>query len=88
MAGLLFLFTVFGFVLVAHWALKNDGLKADELGSGLLAMRAPGEGVKQKSVPKWKKAGVPERTNRVAAREKKSSANPRWQRNLLRDKTR
>jgi hypothetical protein len=83
MSGLLFLLTVCGFVLVAHWAMRNDGMKADELGSGLLAMRVPGTAAKQKTVPKWKKAGALERPNRAALREKKSSSAPRWQRNLL-----
>ena len=88
MSGLLFLFTVCGFVVVVHWALRNDGMKADELGSGLLAMRVPGAQANQKSVPKWKKSGVPERQNRIVQREKKSSGKARWQRSFLYGKAR
>ena len=38
MSGLLFLFTVAGFVLIAYWAYRNDAMGLQECGSGLLAM--------------------------------------------------
>ena len=81
MSGLLFLAGVVVFVLIVQWAYKNDALKADEIGSGLLAMRlAPA--AKQKSVPKWKKAGVLDRTQVAAAPEKPVSAKARWRRSF------
>jgi len=80
MSGLLFLAGVCGFVLIVLWAYKNDGLKADELGSGLLAMRIPG-GEKQKTVPKWKKSSLPERF-KAKPELKKSARKAHWQRSL------
>ena len=80
MSGFLFQAGVCGFVLIVLWAYKNDGLKADELGSGLLAMRVPG-GEKQKTVPKWKKSTLPERSAARAA-PKKATRAARWQQSL------
>lgn len=77
MSGLLFLGNVCGFVLIVLWAFKNDGLKPEEFGSGLLAMR-PLSPEKQKSVPKWKKSGVLDRSGLTARAEKKVSK-ARWQ---------
>lgn len=77
MSGLLFLAGVCAFVLIVFWAYKNDGLKADELGSGLLAMRIAG-GEKQKTVPKWKKSAMPERS-KTQAEPKKPGRKARWQ---------
>jgi hypothetical protein len=57
MSSLLFLGFVGGFVLIAYWAFKNDGMASGESGAGLLAMQQPA-GAKQKSVPKWKKNRV------------------------------
>ena len=57
MSSLLFLGFVGGFVLIAYWAFKNDGMTSDDSGTGLLAMQQPA-GAKQKSVPKWKKNKV------------------------------
>lgn len=79
MSGILFLAGVCGFLLIVLWAYKNDGLKADELGSGLLAMRIAG-GEKQKTVPKWKRAALPERPLVKAAPKKAGKA--RWQKSL------
>ena len=81
MSGLLFLFGVTGFILIVYWAFKNDGMKPDETGSGLLAMRLL-TAAKQKSVPKWKKAAMPDRPRVSAAQEKKPSAKASWQRSL------
>ncbi|HEY2834967.1 MAG TPA: hypothetical protein VGI89_00265 [Rhizomicrobium sp.] len=80
MSGFLFLAGVCGFVLIVLWAYKNDGLKADELGSGILAMRLAG-GEKQKTVPKWKKSGMPERFQAKAGPKKTTRAS-RWQQSL------
>jgi hypothetical protein len=80
MSGLLFLAGVCGFIIIAFWAFKNDGLKAEELGSGILAMRLAG-GEKQKTVPKWKKSAVTDRP-RVKAGPEKSSRKARWQQSL------
>jgi hypothetical protein len=80
MSGLLFLTGVCGFVLIVLWAYKNDGLKADELGSGLLGMRIPG-GEKQKTVPKWKKSALPERS-KAKPELKKPAREAHWQRSL------
>ena len=88
MSGLLFLLTVCGFIAVVHWSYRNDGMKADELGTGLLAMRVPGADANPKSVPKWKKTAVTDRQNRTAQREKKGSGKARWQREFLYGKTR
>lgn len=77
MSGLLFLAGVCGFVLIVLWAYKNDGLKADELGTGLLAMRVPG-GEKQKTIPKWKRSGLKEQAP-VEADLKKTARKARWQ---------
>ena len=80
MSGLLFLAGVCGFVLIVFWAYKNDGLKADQLGSGLFAMRIAG-GEKQKTVPKWKKSAMPERS-KAAVEPKKPAHKARWQQSL------
>lgn len=80
MSGLLFLAGVCGFILIAFWAFKNDGLKAEELGSGILAMRPVG-GEKQKTVPKWKRTAVTDRP-RVKPDPKKTSRKARWQHSL------
>jgi hypothetical protein len=77
MSGLLFLASIVGFIVIVLWAYKNDGLKADELGSGLLAMRLTSE-AKQKSVPKWKKSAMPERSKADALVEKPAHK-ARWQ---------
>ena len=79
MSGLLFLAGVCGFILIVLWAYKNDGLKAEELGSGLLAMRLPGA-EKQKTVPKWKKSALPERS--LVKPAPKKASNARWQQSL------
>jgi len=79
MSGLLFLAGVCGFILIAFWAFKNDGLKADELGSGILAMRLVGE--KQKTVPKWKRTALTDRPL-VKSEPKKASRKARWQQSL------
>ncbi len=81
MSGLLFLGAVGGFVLIAWWAFKNDGMELHESGSGLLAMQLT-EASKQKSVPKWKKAGLMEGP-RPAQQRKPAAVQPRWQRTLL-----
>ena len=39
MSSLLFLGFVGGFVLIAYWAFKNDGMATDASGTGLLAMQ-------------------------------------------------
>jgi len=80
MSGLLFLAGVCGFILIVFWAYKNDGLKADELGSGFFAMRTLG-GEKQKTVPKWKRAALPER-GQVQKEPKKPSRKARWQKSF------
>jgi len=80
MSGLLFLANVCGFVLIVLWAFKNDGMKPDEFGSGLLAMQPLGP-EKQKTVPKWKKSGFPARPMLAAVAEKKPSK-ARWQKSL------
>ena len=82
MSGLLYLAGVGGFILIIYWAFKNDAMKPDETGSGILAMRVPEAAAKQKSVPKWKKAGVLERPRLAAAKEKKPAGKSRWQRSL------
>ena len=86
MSGLLFLAGVSGFVLIVYWAYKNDSMKPDELGSGLLAMRLP-DAAKQKSVPKWKKAGQLQRQS-LDSRPEKSSSKARWQKSLQYGKNR
>ena len=86
MSGLLFLAGVSGFILIVYWAYKNDSLKPDELGSGLLAMRLP-DAAKQKSVPKWKKAGQLHRQS-PPSRPEKSSGMARWKKSLHYGKSR
>ena len=78
MSGLLFLAGVCGFVVIVLWAYKNDGLKADELGAGFLAMRVPG-GEKQKIVPKWKKSGLKKQAP-AAVDTNKTARKAHWQR--------
>ena len=85
MSGLLFLFTVAGFVLIAYWAYRNDAMGLQEYGSGLLAMRRPI--VKAKPVPKWKKAGTvvvegPRRLGRMKAKAETENK-PGWKRSFL-----
>ena len=79
MSGLLFLVAVCGFMLIAYWAYRNDGMKPDECGSGLLAMRLPGT-ANQKSVPKWKKTVE---GHRRPARPEKAAKAPGWRRGFL-----
>ena len=79
MSGLLFLAGVCGFILIVLWAYKNDGLKADELGSGILAMRIAG-GEKQKTVPKWKKSALSDRP--LVKPAPKASRKARWRQRL------
>lgn len=80
MSGLLFLFAVAAFVLIAYWAYRNDTMAIGEEGSGLLAMRS--EAPKAKPVPKWKKAAEPRES---AARQPSPAAGrePAWKRNFL-----
>jgi hypothetical protein len=81
MSGLLFVFAVGGFVLIAYWAYWNDGIQAGEGGSGFLAM-VPFAGTKQKVVPKWKKTtalGV----RRQKAAKKTGTGKPLWQQGFL-----
>lgn len=80
MSGLLFLFAVAGFVLIAYWAYRNDAMGLRECGSGLLAMRATD--AKAKPLPKWKKAGPAaiEAPRRLKA---PGNAKPGWKRTLL-----
>lgn len=80
MSGLLFLASIVGFIVIVLWAYKNDGLKADEVGSGLLAMRLTSE-TKQKSVPKWKKSAMPERS-KAGVRVEKPAHKARWQKSF------
>jgi hypothetical protein len=84
MSGLLFLFTVAGFVLIAYWAYRNDAMGLQDCGSGLLAMRVPT--AKVKPVPKWKKAGpVLESPRRLGRMKAKAEADPKpgWKRSFL-----
>ena len=81
LSGLLFLFGVSGFVLIAYWAYWNDGIQAGDGGSGLLAMASPAS-AKQKTVPKWKKT-MGSGTSRQKAPKKTSAAKPRWQQTFL-----
>jgi hypothetical protein len=89
MSGLLFLFTVAGFVLIAYWAYRNDAMGLQDCGSGLLAMRTPT--AKVKPVPKWKKAGpviagpVIENPRRLGRMKAKAEAEhkPGWKRSFL-----
>jgi hypothetical protein len=80
MSGLLFLFTVAGFVLIAYWAYRNDAMGLQESGSGLLAMSMAA--AKPKPLPKWKKSGPAEIE---APRRSKAAGNakPGWKRTLL-----
>jgi hypothetical protein len=80
MSGLLFLFAVAAFVLIAYWAYRNDAMGTGENGSGLLAMRS--EAPKPKPMPKWKKAADPrEAEARPAAPA--AGREPAWKRNFL-----
>jgi hypothetical protein len=81
MSGLLFLFSVAGFVLIAYWAFRNDAMGLQECGSGLLAMRtlAP----KSKPLPKWRKAGPVIESPRRLKRLKAAGRKPGWKRTLL-----
>ena len=87
MSGLLFLFFVAGFVLIAYWAYRNDAMGLQECGSGLLALRAAAP--KTKPLPKWKKttpvSESPRRANRLKAA---AGRKPGWKRTLLYDAAR
>ncbi len=83
MSGLLFLIAVGGFVFIAYWAYRNDGIQAGEGGSGLLAMVSIAA-AKQKVVPKWKKATAPGAWRRKSAKKTVSTAKPLWQHSFLR----
>ena len=80
MSGLLFLFAVAGFVLIAYWAYRNDAMGLRECGSGLLAMRAPD--AKAKPLPKWKMAG-PAAIEAPGRLKAPGNAKPGWKRTLL-----
>jgi hypothetical protein len=82
MSGLLFLIAVGGFVFIAYWAYRNDGIQAGEGGSGLLAM-VSFAAAKQKVVPKWKKTTVPGAWHQKAAPKKVSTTKPLWQQSFL-----
>ena len=82
MSSLLFLGFVGGFVLIAYWAFKNDGMATDASGTGLLAMQQPA-GAKQKSVPKWKKNKVTG-TLPQPVRGDAAAAKPLWRKALHR----
>jgi hypothetical protein len=84
MSGLLFLAGVGGFVLIITWAFTNDGMKPEEFGSGLLAMRMAAA-AKQKTVPKWKKSALSERPLIKAPRQK-DVPKPRWRQTFLHGK--
>jgi len=84
MSGLLFLAGVGGFILIITWAFKNDGMKPEEFGSGILAMQ-PANEAKQKTVPKWKKSALKRAPARVA--KKKDVPKPNWRRTFLYGKT-
>ena len=81
MSGLLFLAGVGGFVLIIYWAFTNDGMKPEEFGTGLLAMRLADAG-NQKTVPKWKKSALTGHPL-VKAPQKKDAPKPRWRQNFL-----
>lgn len=81
MSGLLFLFSVAGFVLIAYWAFRNDTMQADACGSGLLAMKVVAAGT-LKSAPKWKKVKTPE-APRQLGRPEKAQAAASWRRTLV-----
>ncbi len=80
MSGLVFLFAVAGFVLIAYWAYRNDAIGLEECGSGLLAMSAAA--AKAKPLPKWKKTGP---AAIEAPRQLKGSghAKPGWKKTFL-----
>jgi hypothetical protein len=84
MSGLLFLFSVAGFVLIAYWAFRNDAMGLNENGSGLLAMRASSAS-KPKSMPKWKKEpqAVIESSRRLGRMKAVGEKKPLWNRALL-----
>ena len=86
MSGVLFLATVCGFVAIAYWALRNDAMKLDEYGSGLLAMK-PTPAEEPKALPNWKKAAVAQE-RRPAKWRHDGSGKPHWRRALLYGKSR
>ncbi|MGZ5921463.1 MAG: hypothetical protein ACXWLJ_00580 [Rhizomicrobium sp.] len=81
MSGLLFLFTVAGFVLIAYWAYRNDAMGLQECGSGLLAMSAVA--AKAKPLPKWKKTGPAVVIEAPRRLKTAGTAKPGWKRTLL-----
>ena len=81
MSGLLFLFSVAGFVLIAYWAYRNDAMGLQECGSGLLAMSAVA--AKAKPLPKWKKAGPAVIDGPAPLEGRRERAKPGWKRTLL-----
>ena len=78
MSGLLFLGAVSGFVMIAYWAFRNDAMRPDECGSGLLAMQLPSAAT-AKSVPQWKKVGLIQGPRRAET----AAGKPHWKRTLL-----
>jgi hypothetical protein len=80
MSSLLFLLTVAAFVVLAYWAYRNDGMGANESGSGVLAMQV--DGPKTKPVPKWKKAAEPPAERSPLSLP--AGPNPGWKRDLRR----
>jgi hypothetical protein len=83
MSGLLFLIADCGFVFIAYWAYRNDGIQAGQGGSGLLAM-VPFVATKQKQVPKWKKTTAPGNWRQKGAKKRAGMAKPLWQQSFLR----
>lgn len=86
MSSVLFLAAICGFVAIVYWAFRNDTMKLDEDGSGLLAMK-PDTGEAPKTLPKWKKAPSAEE-HRPAKWRHDSPAKPHWRRALLYGKSR
>ncbi len=80
MSGLLFLASIAGFVLIAYWAFRNDGMGLSDQGSGLLAMRTA---AKPTPLPNWKKQygpviESPRRLNRLKnSRQEETALEPR-----------
>lgn len=89
MSGLLFLFAVGGFVLIAYWAYRNDVNAPDQADAGLLAMGAWAK--KIKPMPHWKKStAAPQEAPRGPKRRKPllEEEVPTWRRGFLhRDKS-
>jgi hypothetical protein len=79
LSSFLFLVEVIAFVLLAHWAYRNDAIGMDESGSGLFAMRGAGSN-KRLQKPRWKRQ-APESGARPCAPIKPA---PRWRTALRR----